>query len=324
MEQWNNVGMPTFLAAGSIAYDILLQYDGSFADGIDPAHLSELSVGFVTRHLARHHGGTAANIAWNLRLLSQDVFVAASVGSDAEEYLTRLQKRGVNISFVQREREEVTPTAIVGTDTGERQITFYHPGADRKTEVADLSPIKKNLSYALISPHSVTAMIGLADECQRLKIPYLFDPGQQSLQFSRDELQRVVCGSSALVVNAYEWALLSEALAWDATETLERIDLLVVTHGEHGFALQTKEESIVMDAVPAPRLVNPTGAGDAFRAGLATGLALGWDVRDAGKLGAALASFVVEIEGTQLESFNLDELFVRAKAAYGESLPALS
>lgn len=315
--------MPTFLAAGSIAYDILLQYDGSFADGIDPSHLDQLSVGFVTRHLARHYGGTAANIAWNLRLLSQDVFIAASVGGDAEEYLERLQKKGVNISFVQRESEEVTPTAIVGTDTGERQITFYHPGADRKTEVPDLLPIKKNLSYVLISPHSVTAMVGLADVCSRLKIPYLFDPGQQSLQFARDELRRVVKGSSALVVNSYEWALLSDALAWNATEVLEHIDLLVVTHGEHGFALQTREESIVLEAVPAPKLINPTGAGDAFRAGLTTGLALGWDIRDAGKLGAALASFVVEIEGTQLESFNLEELYARAEAAYGEKLPGL-
>jgi adenosine kinase len=315
--------MPTFLAAGSVAFDTLLQYDGSFVDGIDVAELDRLSVGYVTRHLVRHFGGTAANIAWNLRLLNQDVLVAASVGADAEKYLERLRLKGVNISLVREDREDVTPQAIVATDTGERQITFYHPGADRRTETPDLAPLKSDLSYVCVSPHSVTSMMGLADACQKNGIPYLFDPGQQSLQFSRDDLRRIVRGSAALTVNAYEWGLLSDVLAWDASEVLEYTDLLVVTHGEHGFALQTKEESIVIDAVPAKKLVNPTGAGDAFRAGLLTGLAHGWDTQDAGKLGAALASFVVEIEGTQLEEFHLDDLYERAEKAYGEGLPEL-
>ncbi|MEK7136652.1 MAG: carbohydrate kinase family protein [Patescibacteria group bacterium] len=315
--------MSTFLAAGSIAFDTLLQYDGSFVDGIDVKELDRLSVGYVTRHLVRHFGGTAANIAWNLRLLNQDVLVAASVGNDAEKYLERLRLKGVNISLVREDREDVTPQAIVATDTGERQITFYHPGADRRTETPDLAPLKSDLSYVCVSPHSVTSMMGLADACQRLAIPYLFDPGQQSLQFSRDDLRRIVKGSAALTVNAYEWGLLSDVLAWDASEVLEFTDLLVVTHGEHGFALQTKKESIVIDAVPAKKLVNPTGAGDAFRAGLLTGLAHGWDMKDAGKLGAALASFVIEIEGTQLEEFHLDDLYERAERAYGEKLPML-
>ena len=316
--------MPTFLAAGSIAFDQLLSYDGSFADGIDADKLDDLSVGYVTRHLARHYGGTAANIAWNLRHLKQDVFVAASIGSDGDRYVERLKHHGVNVSLVQERKEHVTPTAIVGTDSAERQITFYHPGADIDTEAPDVSILKDDLAYVLVSPHSTVSMLQTALQCQQLKIPYLFDPGQQSLQFAQDDLRRIMKGSAVLAVNMYEWSLLSEALRWNAEEVLNFTDLLVITHGEHGFALQTKKESIVLDAVPAPKLLNPTGAGDAFRAGLVTGLALDWDLRDAGRLGAALASFVVEIEGTQMEEFSLEEMYQRAQKAYGEELPALS
>ena len=315
--------MSTFLAAGSVAYDTLLQYDGSFVDGIDTERLDELSVGYVTRHLVRHYGGTAANIAWNLRLLGQEVFVAGSVGHDGDEYLERLRGKGINISLIQRRAEHVTPTAIVGTDTGERQITFYHPGADQVTEAADLGFLKKQLSYVIVSPHSTTSMLRTVQRCQEHRLPYLFDPGQQSLQFGREDLQRMVRGCNALTVNAYEWGILRDALGWDANEVLHHTSLLVVTHGEHGLALQTPEESIVIEGVPAPKLVNPTGAGDALRAGLATGLTLGWNVRDAARLGAALASFVVEIEGTQLADFHLDNLYERAEATYGESLPTL-
>jgi adenosine kinase len=316
--------MPTFLVAGSVAYDTLLQYDGSFADGIDPDHLDELSVGYVTRHLVRHYGGTAANIAWNLKLLQQDALVAASVGRDGDEYLERLRERGVNISLIQKRVEHVTPTAIIGTDTGERQITFYHPGADQMTEAADLAFLKKQVSFVLVSPHSTTAMLETVRRAQEQKVPYLFDPGQQSLQFSRDELQRMVRGSRALTVNAYEWGILSDALGWDANEIVKHTPLLVITHGEHGLALQTPEESIVIEAVNASKFVNPTGAGDALRAGLATGLALGWDMEDAARLGASLASFVVEIEGTQISDFHMDELYERAEKAYGHRLPALA
>ena len=318
-----SIPMPTFLVAGSVAYDTLLQYDGSFADGIDADHLDELSVGYVTRHLVRHYGGTAANIAWNLRLLKQDALVAGSVGKDGDEYLERLREKGVNISLIQKRAEHVTPTAIIGTDTGERQITFYHPGADQMTEAADLGFLKKQLSYVLVSPHSTTSMLQTVHQCQQNHLPYLFDPGQQSLQFSRDDLQRVVRGSNAVIVNSYEWEILRNALGWDASEVLEHTPLLVITHGEHGLALQTRDESIVIKAVPTQKLVNPTGAGDALRAGLSTGIALGWDIRQSAKLGAALASFVVEIEGTQLSDFRLDDLYARAESTYGERLPEL-
>jgi adenosine kinase len=315
--------MSKFLVAGSIAFDTLLTYDGSFADGIDPKNLDDLSIGYVTQHLARHHGGTAANIAWNLALLKQQVMIAASIGHDGDAYLERLKYKNINVSLVQQYPEHVTSTAIVGTDSDERQITFYHPGADIQTQGADIGILKEELSHVIISPHSVTAMLQTAQSCQENGIPYILDPGQQSLQFGHDDLRRIVKGSNALICNAYEWSLLRETLGWSAEETLRYSGILVVTHGEHGVNIQTPEESIQVPAVPAAKLMNPTGAGDAFRAGFLTGLGHGWELTHAARLGAALASFVVECEGPQMEEFEKGEMEVRAEKAYGEELPTL-
>ena len=315
--------MSKFLVAGSIAYDMLLAYDGSFAAGIDVDKLDELSVGYVTRHLVKHHGGTAANIAWNFALLNQDVGITGSVGSDGKDYLERLKNKGIDVSHVSVREEHVTPTAIIGTDSGERQITFFHPGADFDTQAPDLTKRKETLSHVLVSPHNEVAMQQTALHCQEQGIPYIFDPGQQSLQFSQDDLKRTVHGSTAVIANAYEWSLLREALGWAANEVMEYTGLLIVTHGEHGLNIQTSEDSIQIDAVPAQKLINPTGAGDALRAGLVTGIGLGWDLRDAGRLGAALASFAVESEGPPMEEFDLEAMYKRAEDAYGEVLPAL-
>lgn len=316
--------MPSnFLVTGSIAYDTLLTYDGSFADGIDVDKLDELSVGYVTRHLVKHHGGTAANIAWNFALLKQPVKISGSIGHDGDEYISRLKDRGVDTSLVVQRPEHVTPTAIIGTDSSERQITFYHPGADLETDPPDIPSLKNEISYVLVSPHSVSSMEKTSRLCQEHSIPYIFDPGQQSLQFSRDDLRRIVHGSNAVIANAYEWALLRDALEWTVNEVMEYTGILIVTQGEHGLNVQTAEQSVVVKAVPAKKLVNPTGAGDALRAGFVTGLAKGWSVQDSARLGAALSSFVVEQEGPQLESFNIKDLYERAEGAYGEALPEL-
>ena len=311
--------MSLFLVAGSIAYDLLLQYDGSFPDGIDRGNLDELSVSFVTRHMEKHHGGTAANIAWNLRLLNQDVIVAASVGSDGKEYIDRLEKVGIDCQLITVHEDEVTPTAIVGTDSSEHQITFFHPGADMKSDVADLASIKDQIMLAIISPHSSFAMERTAFRCQELGIPYVFDPGQQSLQFGADEFQRMVEGAKGLIANAYEWSLIQEKMVLTEGGVLEHVEWIIVTRGEEGLDIITSEESIHVDAVPAEKFINPTGAGDAFRAGLLAGLGQGLSVEKASKTGATLASFVVETEGTQMGEIDLGLLGTRERTVYGDS-----
>lgn len=314
--------MPTavrFLVTGSIAYDFLLGYEGSFAEAIDPTRLQELSISFFAPHLTRSYGGTAANIAWNLRLLGQDVALVGSVGGEGREYRDRLARAGVDITQVRVDDQAVTALAIVCTDQGERQIAFFHPGAAR-TPAAFFPPEAPSL-YGIVTPEAPEAMVATAFTYQRRGVPYLFDPGQQAIVLSGDDLRRSVRGAAALVLNDYEWGVVSQKTQWSATEALDHVDLLAITHGEHGATLQTQEGTVVVPACTPDRVVNPTGAGDAFRAGLVTGLAVGTPLAQAGRLGCALASFVVEVEEAQLASLPRRAIAQRYQRHYGEALP---
>lgn len=316
--------MPKILVTGSIAYDLLLTYDGSFADAIDPAHLNELSLSFVTPRFARHHGGIGANIAWNLQLIGQEPVLVSTVGNDGGEYLALLQERGVPVTYIQKIAEHATATAIIATDSKERQITFYHPGADAHGAwPGALADERDDITFAIIGPRDACLMSEGAAWCEEYAVPYLFDPGQQVLAFGEDELQRCIRGSRGVICNAYEWQLLSERTGLSSDSLLQETHLLVITHGEEGLSLYTTKEKIVLPACKADRVLDPTGAGDALRAGILTGLAHKWKLRQCGQLGAALASFVVEREGTLLDSLDRDEVWNRAEVTYGERLPEL-
>jgi adenosine kinase len=311
------------LVTGSIAYDLLLRYDGSFPDAIDPTHLSELSLAFVTHHFARHHGGTAANIAWNLKLLRQESLLVGTVGHDGGSYTALLEERGISTKRVDVQRDHATSTAIVATDAQEHQITFFHPGADATGSFPDLSEDREDLSLAIISPRNAVAMMQAVDWCQKFAVPYLFDPGQQVLALSEEELVRAIEGSKGVIANAYEWSLISKRTSFSIDQILEHTSFLVMTQAEEGLTIYSSKETIVLPACKPEAVVNPTGAGDALRAGFLTGLAAKWPLLQCGRLGASVASFVVEKEGTLLETLDLNDVLGRAEVTYGEALPAL-
>jgi adenosine kinase len=310
-----------FLVHGSIAYDLLLSSDGSFVDALDPKALDRLSVSYVMPHFKRHHGGTGANIAWNLALLGHAPLLVGAVGPDGGPYLTLLQEKGVDTRYVERLRDCSTATAIIATDDEEHQITFFHPGADAKGVLPELSDERDDLAYAIVSPRDSVLMLQAVAQCRELRIPYLFDPGQQSHAFTRDEFRRALTGSSGLVVNEYEWELAASRLAWEKKDVLAACGLLVVTLGDKGMVLMTPQEEVTVRACKPDRIVNPTGAGDSARAGLLLGLASGWSLRDTGRLAAILGSFVVEREGTLLETLDRATIQERAMENYGEELP---
>ncbi|MBI1813072.1 carbohydrate kinase family protein [Candidatus Peregrinibacteria bacterium] len=318
--------MTHILVTGSIAYDLLLGYDGSFRDAIDPSDLEHLSVSFFSPHFARHHGGTGANIAWNLKLLVQNPLLVSSVGADGEAYLALLRERGIDTSRIEVRSDCVTATAIIGTDTGERQIAFFHPGADAHASwPADLADQREEFVHAIVSPRDPTAMMQAVRWCRVWKVPYLFDPGQQVIALSRDELVSAIEGAAGVIANTYEWSLLSEKVGVSTSKLLDLTPLLIVTAGEEGLTIyRRKEPAIILPACRPDALVNPTGAGDALRAGVLAGLASGWDLRQCGMLGASIASFVVEREGTLLDHVDIDDIFGRAEETYGERLPELT
>lgn len=311
------------LVTGSIAYDVLLHTEGAFTDAIDPAHLNELSMAFLTPRLERHYGGTGANIAWNMRLLNQNPLLVGTVGSDGGTYTTALQDRGIDTTYIQKLRKFVTATAIVCTDSAERQITFFHPGADAAGVWPDLQAERADLTFGIVSPRDVHMMAAACQWCDSAKVPYLFDPGQQVMQFGEDELQRIIRSCTGVICNAYEWELFSQKTGFSIDALLKEVKLLIVSHGEDGLTLYTPKEAIPLPACRAEKILNPTGAGDALRAGILTGLGAGWSLRQAAQLGASLASFVVEQEGALIETIDLNAVLGRAETTYGETLPAL-
>lgn len=308
------------LITGSIAYDILLGYEGSFADAIDPASLDHLSLSFFSPHFARHHGGTAANIAWNLRLLGGDPLIVGTVGSDGGAYKALLQERGIDVSYIEEKKEYVTATAIIGTDLAERQITFFHPGADAQGGWPDVQAERDDLAFGIVSARDTRQMAEGMLWCSRSKVPVFFDPGQQIIAFSADELKRFTRMSAGVIVNDYEWSLLKKAVQADERTILDLTPIAIVTHGERGVTLLSRDGTIDLPACTPDCVVDPTGAGDAFRGGLLFGLSRGWNIIAASQLGAAMGSKVVEQEGTLMDRLDLDEMRARVERTYGERL----
>ncbi len=311
-----------FLVHGSIAYDLLIHYEGSFVDGIDPKNLDSLSVGYLAHRFEKHHGGTAANIAWALNMLGQEPHMVGAVGSDGDPYLSMLRERGIPTDLVVKVKDALTATAIIATDNSEHQITFFHPGADAKGALPAMDQLADEMKYGIVSPRDSIAMLQAAKEMKRLGIRFLFDPGQQTQNFTQDELRGAVSASNGLVVNDYEWTLASERLSWSQEKVVEACGLLIVTHGEKGMVLRARHETALVPACKPDKVVNPVGAGDAVRAGLMIGLAGKWSLTETGRLCNALGSLAVEQEGAMLDSLDMKTLRDRIVANYKEDVPA--
>lgn len=306
-----------FLINGSIAFDLLLGHDGSFLTGIDPSALQKLSVNYLAQTFVRHHGGTAANIGWTLSLLGHKPTLVSSLGLDGGPYATLLEERGIDLQFVDRHQDAITATAVIGTDSHERQISFFHPGADAHGKFPDLSTMREEISYAIMSPRNPLLMLQGAAACHTLKIPYLFDPGQVVHAFGADELKRAISQSAGLVVNEYEWSLVQKKLEWNEDDALAMSGLLVITLGEKGLRILTEKEDTMIPACQPEKFINPTGAGDAARAGLLIGLASGWSMSKTGRLAAALGCLATEQEGTLLQDLTWETVEERILSAYG-------
>lgn len=311
-----------FLVNGSVAFDLLLSHEGSFLSGIDPKNLDRLSVNYLAPGFKRHHGGVAANIGWNLALLGHAPVLLAAVGHDGHDYLKLLRSKGVDVSHVDTVPKAITATAVIATDLDERQISFFHPGADAFGTMPDFSSLK-DLSFAIMGPRNPMLMLDGAERCKKASIPFLFDPGQVVHAFGQDEFRRAITGSRGLVVNEYEWGLASGKLGWNEKEVVDAAGMLIVTLGDKGIRFVTKDGDFIVPPCKPVQVVNPTGAGDAARAGLLIGLASGWSLRDAGRLAAVLGCLLVEQEGTLLDALDVATVRKRARENYGEELPKI-
>ncbi len=311
-----------YLINGSIAFDLLFSHEGSFLSGIDPQNLDKLSVNYLSQGFVKHHGGTAANIGWNLALLGHEPLLLSAVGFDGQAYLALLRERGVLTHLVEKREDAITATAVIATDSSERQISFFHPGADGLAGLPDLSD-EENIAYAIMSPRNPALMLQGAHLCSKRKIPYLFDPGQVVHAFSKEDLRHAVKESAGLVVNEYEWGLAARTLGWKEADVVAACGLLVITLGEKGIRIIANHETVDIPACIPDAVVNPTGAGDAVRAGLLIGLSAKWSLTDTGRLAAILGCLLVEQEGTLINALDADMLQSRSMQTYGSRLPKM-
>lgn len=312
------------LVTGTVAYDHLFSYDASFLENLrNVATLEVLSVTFYTHAYAKRLGGTGANMAWNLNLLRRNPLLIADVGSDGEEYLGLLRSAGIDTTYISVLPRELTATGMCCTDTKQHQIWFFHRGADKAGSWPDLAAAKSDIAYAIIGQRHCPMMMAAVRWCRENGVPMLFDPGQEIRNLTQEDLMDALGAAAGVIANEFEWGMLAERLRTTPQELSKRMKYVIITLAERGFALYVRGKETIYPRCDCDVFVNPTGAGDAFRGGLLTGLTSGWDLETSGRLGAALASFVVQQESARLDSIDLAAVYERAKRTYGIELPEL-
>jgi adenosine kinase len=296
---------------GSLAYDRIMDFPERFSDHILPDKIHILNVCFLVNGLKEQFGGTAGNIAYNLSLLGERPLIVACVGKDFENYEQWLTGLGLSMDGIRRIADEFTAGAYITTDIADNQITGFNPGAMKHQSVYDFDGSNPEETLAIIAPGNVDDMVRFSRQCKERTIPYICDPGQQITALSADRLAEMVTGSTIFISNDYELELVMRATGFDKSELLQRTEAVITTLGERGALLSTREGDEHIQAARPSRVADPTGAGDAFRAGLIKGLVTGKSLADAARMGAVVASFGVECQGTQCHRFSQEEFWER-------------
>ena len=309
------------LCTGSVAVDHIMVYKGRFSDVILPDKVHMLNVAFHVPELKRSFGGTAANIAFNLRILGGDPLVLATVGGeDFGAYADWLDQHGLRRDFICSLEGEATAGAYITTDFDDNQITGFHPGAMDRAHEASIASVDAPYATGVVSPNGKRAMIEHARALKAGDARCVIDPGQGLPLFDEAELTELLTDADVYVVNDYEWQLTQNTTRLRSEEIQERVGALIVTGGEMGSTLHHDGATTPIPVVPAARVVDPTGCGDAFRAGFLQGLECDLDLEAAARLGSVMGSFLVEHPGTQVTAFDADDVRERHRAAFGSDL----
>jgi adenosine kinase len=308
------------LVTGSIAYDTIMVFPDRFKNHLLADQLHILNVCFLTPQMRREYGGTAGNIAYNLKLLGEDPLVMATVGEDIEPYVQRFAGLGIGTRLFRRVPGQFTAQAFITTDLDDNQITAFHPGAMNHSHENHVGR-ELEADLAIIGPDGKEGMQQHARECAAAGIPYLFDPGQGLPMFSGVELGEFLKNASYVAVNDYEGKMLEEKTGRKLEEHARRVKALVVTLGAQGSLVFADGKRHEIPCAPADKVVDPTGCGDAYRAGLLYGLAHGWDWSNTGKLASVMGAIKIAQRGAQNHAPGRDEIDARFKRAFGHSPP---
>jgi len=307
---------------GSIATDHLLTFDGRFVEQLLPDQLDKLSVVFLASDLQIRRGGTGANIAFGLGVLGQAPHLIGSVGKDAADYLTWLADHGVDVSGVRVSETLASPRFTVTTDNDQNQIGAFYPGAMAEAALIELAPLGE-FDLVVVAPNDPGAMIRHSAECRDRGIPFAADPSQTLTFLDGDSIRLLVDGATYLFTNEYEAGLVADKTGWSGDDILSLVQTRITTRGAEGIVVQRRgEDDLHVPVAPAKRIAEPTGVGDAFRAGFLAATSWGLGLERACQVGALLATHVVETVGTQEYAFASGLFAERLAAAYGDDAAA--
>ena len=306
------------LICGSLAYDTIMVFPERFKDHILPDKVHMLNVSFLVPEMRRQFGGVAGNISYNLKLLGGDPYPMATVGDDFGPYQRRLESLGISTRYIRHLEGEFTPQAFITTDFDDNQITAFHPGAMMESQLNKVESAS-GIKLGIVAPDGREAMLQHSRDFKRLGIPHIFDPGQAMTLFNGDDLRDFISQANWLVANDYEFQLIHERTGLSREQIAEQLEALIITRGGEGSTLITRDGEQHIEMVKARAVMDPTGCGDAYRAGLIYGLLNDLDLVTACRIGSVMGALKVAVQGPQNHEPTLDEIVDSFQNAFGYS-----
>lgn len=304
--------------SGSMAYDRIMDFPGRFSDHILPDKIHILNVCFTVNGMIEKFGGTAGNVAYSLSLLNEKPVILATIGKDYANYFDWLKKSGISVEGIKIIENEFTAGAYITTDRADNQITGFNPGAMKYPSGYRFNSAAPRDSIALIAPGNLQDMADYARACKKEGIRYICDPGQSLTAWEKESLREWIEGSTMLVSNDYELEMVMKMTGMNKKELLRLTKTIITTLGEKGSLISTGESDVQIPQAKVSDVVDPTGAGDAFRAGLLKGIAMGKDIETGAKMGAVAAVYAIEKYGTQEHYFSYDDFIQRYRSNFGD------
>ncbi len=307
------------LICGSMAYDTIMVFHDKFKHHILPEKVHMLNVSFLVPTMRREFGGCAGNIAYNLKLLNEEPLIMATVGHDFEPYAKWLHQHNINNQYIRLIENQFTGQAYITTDEDDNQITAFHPGAMNFSHQNSIPTIENAIRIGIVSPDGKDGMQLHAKQFAELEIPFIFDPGQGMPMFDGAELLTLIDQATWLTLNDYEAELMQERTGLSLAQLAEKVEALIITQGGEGSTIYTDGKQIKIPAAPAAKLSDPTGCGDAYRAGLLYGLLNDLDWEITGRIASLMGAIKIEQHGTQNHSFNSETFKQRYQDSFGSS-----
>lgn len=303
---------------GSIAYDYIMSFPGYFKDHILPEKIHEISVSFLVDSMKRQRGGIATNIAYNLALLGERPKIMATVGEDFTEYRRWLELHYIDTSAIIEIPDEFTASFFVSTDKEQNQIASFYTGAMAHARLVSFQDhINSGIELAVISPNDPGAMVQYVAECKALGIPYIYDASQQIIRLDAEDLKAGCRDSKMIILNDYELSMLQNKTGWSEEEIAAQTETLIVTYGERGSTITHAGRTIPIPVATPRQIAEPTGAGDAYRAGIIKGVTRNFSWEFTGRLGSLAATYALEEHGTQNHRYELHEFIARFRQEFG-------